>query len=93
MGTYFMFGSYSEEAIGKISSERTEEATGIIEANGGKLKSAYALIGEYDIVLIVRLPGNEEAIKTSVELSKAFGIGFTTAPAISVSEFDELVGG
>jgi uncharacterized protein with GYD domain len=88
-----MFGSYSAESIGEISAERTEQANGIIEANGGSLKSAYALIGEYDLVLVVKLPGNEEAIKTSVELSKAFGIAFTTAPAISVKKFDELVGG
>jgi uncharacterized protein with GYD domain len=93
MGTYFMFGSYSGEAIEKISADRTEEAAGIIEANGGKIKSAYALLGEYDLVLITKFPGTKEAIKASVEMSKAFGIGFSTAPAISVNTFDELVGG
>ena len=90
---YFLFGSYSQKAIEKISAERTEKAGEIIEANGGKLKAAYALLGEYDLVLIVKFPGNAEAIKASVALSKEFGIGFTTAPAITVAEFDELVAG
>lgn len=93
MSIYFLFGSYSQKAVGKISAERTEQAADIIEANGGKLESAYALLGEYDLVLIVKLPGNAEAITASVALSKAFGIGFTTAPAISVEDFDKLVAG
>lgn len=92
MTTYLMFGSYDTESVGKISAERTASATALIAENGGKVMSGYAMLGAYDLVLIVDLPGTAEAMKTSVGLAKLLGIAFTTAPAVSVEEFDSLVG-
>ena len=91
MGTYLMFGEYSHESAGKISAERTEKASAVIEGSGGKLKGGYALLGEKDLVLIVDFPGTEAAMKASVKLSRMLGISFTTAPAVTVEEFDELI--
>ena len=91
MGTFFMFGRYSQESIKNISAKRTDETRSLIEKHGGKLVSAYALLGDFDLVLVVELPGKDEAIKTSVALSKMLGIGFTTAPAVTVETFDKLV--
>jgi uncharacterized protein with GYD domain len=93
MATYFMFGDYSPEAIKQISAERTDKAAALIQKNGGKLKSGYALLGEHDLVLIVELPDAEQAMKTSVALSKLTGIAFTTAPAVSVEDFDRMMEG
>jgi uncharacterized protein with GYD domain len=92
MATYLMFGSYSLDSIGKISAERTELANALIEENGGKVVAGYAMLGEKDLVLIVDFPGTPEAMKTSVGLSKLLGVAFTTAPAMSFEEFDELMG-
>lgn len=92
MATFFMFGSYSLDSIGKISERRTERATALIEENGGTLQSGYALLGEKDLVLIVDFPGVEEAMKTSVGLAKLLDVSFTTAPAVSIAEFDTLLG-
>ncbi len=92
MTTFLMFGSYSNESIRQISSERTAQANALIEENGGKVVSGYALLGEKDLVLIVDMPGTAEAMKTSIALAKLLGIAFTTAPAVSFEEFDELVG-
>jgi uncharacterized protein with GYD domain len=92
MATYFMFGKYSQDSIKKISAQRTNEAVAAIEKAGGKAKSGYALLGEYDLVLIVELSSTEQAIKTSVALTKLLGISFTTSPAVSMEEFDKLVG-
>ena len=92
MTTFFFFGDYSLDSIGKISAARTDKATALIKKNGGKLRDAYALLGEHDLVLIVDLPDVEQAVKTSVGLSKALGISFTTAPAIPVAKFDKLIG-
>ncbi len=91
MATYFMFGSYSVDAVKKISAKRTEKAAELIAEHGGKLKAGYALLGEYDIVLIVDLPGTEQAMETSVALTELLGISFTTAPAVTVEEFDEIM--
>ena len=91
MGTFFMFGRYSQESIKHISAKRTNETRSLVEKHGGKLVSAYALLGDVDLLLIVELPGKDEAIKTSVALSKMLGIGFTTSPAVTVETFDKLV--
>ena len=92
MATFLMFGNYSEESIKKISAERSDNAKTIIEKYGGKLTAGYALLGENDLVLIVDMPGKEQAMKTSVALSKMLGIGFSTSPAVTIDTFDKLVG-
>ena len=90
MSTFFMFGKYSSEAVKQISAERTGKATSLIEGFGGKVNSMYALLGQHDLVLIVDLPGVEEAMKTSLALSKLTGIAFSTSPAVSVDTFDKI---
>ena len=93
MLTFIMFGKYSFGAVKEISAERTAKATAIIGDIGGKVKAGYALLGEHDIVIIVDFPGVKEAMKASVELTKLLGISFTTAPAVTVEEFDKLIQG
>jgi uncharacterized protein with GYD domain len=92
MATFFMFGRYSSDAVGAISAERTAKAEALIGGLGGKVKAGYALLGDTDIVLIADFPGVSEAMKASIELNKLLGISFTTAPAVTVDEFDKLVG-
>ncbi len=91
MTTYFMFGKYTLDAMKAISAKRTQDTNAAIKANGGELKSAYALLGDVDLVLIVDLPDTGQAMKTSAALGKLLGIAFSTAPAVSVEEFDKLM--
>ncbi len=91
MATYFLFGKYSPDAIREISAERTERAKALIKRYGGELVSAYALLGEHDLVLIVDLPDTGQAMKTSVALAKLLGISFSTSPAVTDREFDEAM--
>ena len=92
MSTYLMFGKYSTDAVKAISAERTKEAEALIKQNGGEYKGGYALLGDTDLVLIVDLPGTEQAMKTSVALSNMLGISFSTAAAVSVDDFDKFMG-
>lgn len=92
MATYLMFGKYTLEALKGISAKRTEEAQALIKQHGGTLKAAYALLGETDLVLIVDLPDNGQAMKLSAAMAEKFRIAFTTAPAVSVEDFDKLMG-
>jgi uncharacterized protein with GYD domain len=85
-----MFGKYSESAIKAISSARTKKANSIIAKLGGKIVSFYALMGKQDLMLVVDLPGIEDAMKASVALARASGISFTTCPAVTVETFDKL---
>ncbi len=90
MATFFMFGKYSSAAIKDISARRTEKADGIIKKYGGTVKSSYALLGDYDLVLIVDLPGVKEAMKSSIAIHKLTGISFTSSQAVPIADFDEL---
>ncbi len=90
MASYLLFGKYTLEGIKGISPDRTAKATALIKANGGTVKAGYMLIGEIDLVLILDLPNNEASMKVSMGLSKLLGMGFVTAPAITVEEFDKL---
>jgi len=92
MATYLMFGKYTLEALKGISAKRTDEAQALIKQHGGTLKAAYALLGETDLVLIVDLPDNGQAMKLSAAMAQKFSIAFTTAPAVSVEDFDKLMG-
>jgi uncharacterized protein with GYD domain len=87
-----MFGKYSHDSIKEISADRTKQATALIEENGGEVKSGYALLGKTDLLLIVEFPSVEKAIKASVGLSQLLGIAFSTSPAVSIEEFDKLIG-
>ncbi len=91
MSTFFMMGKYSASAVNGVSSGRTNEAVGLIEKFGGKVNSMYALMGGYDLVLIVDFPGVGEAMKASIALSKLTGISFSTFPAVTVDQFDKMI--
>ena len=90
METFFLFGKYSSDALNKISTERTRKAINTIQKLGGRVKSAYALLGENDLVFIVSLPNSAQATMASIALSKMTGIHFSTSPAIPVEQFDRL---
>jgi uncharacterized protein with GYD domain len=58
---------------------------------GGEVNAMHVLLGEYDLMICVRLAGIEEAVKASVALARLTGIAFTTCPAIEVEAFDRMV--
>jgi uncharacterized protein with GYD domain len=87
-----MFGKYTPDSIEDISAQRTQDATKVIGDAGGKIVSGYALLGETDLVVIAEFPNNEQAMKASVGLARLLEISFTTSPAVSIEEFDQLVG-
>jgi len=91
MAIFMMFGKYSNEALRGISPERTDQAVQLIEANGGKVVSMYAVMGEHDLVFTLDFPDSECAFATSVALHKLTGITFTTSPVVEVEVFDKLI--
>ena len=90
MATFFLFGKYSAGSLKAISARRTQAVSSTVKKLGGELKGAYALLGEHDVVLIVELPGMEQAMKCSLALAKQTGVSITTAPAIPIEQFDKL---
>ncbi len=92
MATFFMFGRYTSEALEKVSVERTRQAHKVVEDLGGKIKAIYALLGEYDVVIIAELPRMAEAMRASIALKKLTDVSFFTAAAVPIEEFDQMVG-
>ena len=92
MSTFFMFGRYSATALENVSVERTREVHQVVEKFSGQIKGIYALMGEYDLVIIAEFPRMAEAMQASVALKRATDISFFTAAAIPVEEFDQLLG-
>ncbi len=92
MHTFIMIGKYSAEAIKEISADRTEKTLGLIREVGGKLHSMYAVLGGHDVVIIAEFPDNQTAMKVSLGLNMLTGIDFSTYPAVSVDDFDKLIG-
>lgn len=92
MATYVMLGKYSLEGVKGISAKRSDEARAVIKQYGGELKAVYALLGEFDLMGIVELPDTARAMQTSTALAKLLGVDFSTAPALTMEEFDKLMG-
>jgi uncharacterized protein with GYD domain len=49
------------------------------------------LLGEFDLLRIVELPDTARAMQASADLTKLLGVEFTTAPALTIEEFDKLM--
>jgi uncharacterized protein with GYD domain len=91
MSTYVFFGKYTPESLKSVSAKRTEDADALIRSLGGEIKAGYALLGDADLLFVVELPDNDRAMKASAGLTKLTGIGFRTAPAVAIKEFDRLM--
>ena len=91
MPIFMMFGKYNQESLKGASADRTKKAVKIIEKNGGKIVSMYAVLGEHDLVLTLDFPDGDKALAASVGLNNLTGISFSTSPVVNVEQFDRLV--
>lgn len=91
MATFIMCGKYSLDAVKKISADRTSKTMELIKKHKGSVKGMYAMLGEKDLLFILELPSVAAAMQVSVALSKMTGIAFSTAPAVTVEDFDKLM--
>lgn len=91
MQTFVMLGKYSTHALQGMSVQRTQRAKDMVSEFGGRIEAIYAMLGDWDLVIIASMPGLEEAVKISIALTKLTGIGFATSPAMPVETFDRLM--
>ena len=91
MATYIMYGTYSGDSFDGMGSQRTQSVVEKIKTFGGEVHGMYALLGQDDLLFIVEFPSTAAAMKASVSIQKATGTSFTTSPAVTVEEFDNLV--
>ena len=65
MTIYVMLGSLKHDAFEKLDGieERDGKAAKVIESLGGKLITLYYMLGRYDFMAIIDMPGKEELVK------------------------------
>lgn len=90
LNRFLILGSYSCDGIAKANAERTKRVSQLVKTMGGKLCEAYALLGQFDLALIVDLPTNADALKLAGILNSSFGISSTTFPAVAIERFDMI---
>ena len=93
MAKFVMLGNYNQASMEGINASRTDRAEEVIRGHGGEAIGIYALLGAFDLMLIVDLPDVETAMRVSLELTRLTGIGFQTSPAVDVAAFDALASG
>ena len=91
MSTYFLLGNYSNASLAAAREARTNAVVGILEELNGQIIAIYALLGAFDLALVVNLPDNLSAMKASIEISRQTGITFTTLPGIPIDHFDDIL--
>lgn len=91
MATFFMFGNYTAKSINDMSIDRTKRVVEEIQKLDGQVQAMHAMLGAHDLIFCVQLPDVESALKASVKLTQLTDITFTTAPAVSVEHFDNMV--
>ncbi len=91
MSTFVMMGKYSDDSLKMAGTKRTQRALALLEEHGGEASAIYALLGEWDLIIIADFKSIEGALAASVDLNTFTGIAFSTLPAISVAEFDRML--
>jgi uncharacterized protein with GYD domain len=91
MPIFMMFGKYTTDSLGNASEQRTKKSVKIIEKNGGKVVSMYAVMGEHDLVFTLDFPDADKALSASMALNMLTGIAFSTSPVVDVEKFDHLM--
>ncbi|MCX8042668.1 MAG: GYD domain-containing protein [Desulfobacterota bacterium] len=92
MPTYITLWKYTKEGLTDIknTAERYKAVNEIINAHGGKVISAYGLIGRYDVMTIVELPDERALISSILKICSKGRVTSETLTAVSIEEFLKL---
>lgn len=95
MAIYMIQASYTSGAWGKMvqrPENRMEALTPVVERLGGQLLSWYYAFGEYDVMLLIEVPGNVNAAAASMAAAAGGAVkAIKTTPLMSPEEgFDAL---
>lgn len=91
MSMYILLGTltYNGQRMLRENSELIVDAIRETEVPGAKVLGHYAVLGEYDFVMMVEADDNETAARLSLELGVLTGLHLETLPAIAVGVLTE----
>ena len=89
MATYILLGTLTDEGHKKFrkNPEWVEELDRDLEKKGIRILSQFAVLGPYDMVMIIDAPDNKTVVHVSAQLTQRGSIKITTMPAIDIQEF------
>jgi uncharacterized protein with GYD domain len=93
MPTYLALMRWTKEGLEKIkeSPSRLDAGKKAIEAAGGKVKSFYMLMGEYDMALVVETPDDETLARISLSLAAGGSTRSETHRAFTEDEYLKII--
>ncbi len=93
MPRYVALIKLTEHGIKDIKSapQRLADATGQMEAMGGKMLDFYLTMGEYDYVAIADFPSEEAGMTFLMALGAQGNVRTTTLRAFDMQQFADLV--
>jgi uncharacterized protein with GYD domain len=94
MPTYVTLAKWTDEGIRNIkdSPKRRQAFEDRITSMGGKVKDAYLVLGEYDLVVVTEVPNDETAAKMALGTAMQGNVRTTTMRAFGREEMDKIVG-
>jgi uncharacterized protein with GYD domain len=93
MPTYLALMRWTKEGLGTIKESPSRLAAGkkALEGAGGKLKSFYMLMGEYDMALVVEAPDDETLARFSLSLAATGNTRSETHRAFTEDEYHKII--
>jgi uncharacterized protein with GYD domain len=93
MPTYLALMRWTKEGLEQIkeSPSRLDAGKKAIEAAGGKVKSFYMLMGEYDMALVVETPDDETLARISLSLAASGSTRSETHRAFTEDEYRKII--
>lgn len=93
MPTYIIQGNYTQHGVQnmKESAARLDAIKQAVQAAGGKVKAFYLTMGQYDMLTILELPGDEAVVKLLIEASGQGNVTTETFRAFTEDEYRAII--
>ena len=94
MPTFLTLAKWTDEGIRNIkdSPKRRQAFEDRITSMGGKVKDAYLVMGEYDLVVVTEVPNDETAAKIALGTAMQGNVRTMTMRAFGREEMDKIIG-
>jgi uncharacterized protein with GYD domain len=95
MATYISFVKWTEQGIkhAKDAPKRLDAFEAAVKAAGGKLKDAYLVMGEYDLIVVTEAPNDEAVARLSLATAMQGNVRTVTSRAFTREECTKILGG
>ena len=93
MAVFVALGTVTENGIRNVEalSARHKRAVERAEQRGGKVLASYALLGQYDYLVVLEAPDIKTAVYILTKEAQGGNVRYQTMAALPIEEFTELI--